>query len=92
VGVLEVGREGDLGQEPLGADHRRQLGPEHLEGHRPVVADVLGQVDGRHPARADLTVEAVAGRESGLEPAEQLGHAYALGGGRWKMPWWRSLG
>jgi hypothetical protein len=35
---------------------------------------VLRQVHGGHAARADLTIEAVAGRKSGLEPSEQVGH------------------
>ena len=74
VRVLEVGGELDLGQEPLGADHGGELGPKHLERHPPVVADVLGQVDGRHAAGADLAVEAIAVRQGGLEPAEQFGH------------------
>ena len=74
VRVLQVGRELDLGQEPLGADDRGELGPKHLERHPPVVADVLGEVDGGHPAGADLPVEAIAVRQGRLEPAEELGH------------------
>ena len=80
VGVLEVGRQLDLGQEPLGADHGRQLGAEDLHGHRPVVADVLGEVDGGHAAGAGFAVETVAVREGGLEAAEEFGHgAYVWG-------------
>ena len=83
--MLEVGGELDLGQEALGADHGRQLGPEHLERHPPVVPDVLGQVDGGHAAGADLAVEPVAVGQGGLEPAEELGHCVALCWGCWKM-------
>ena len=75
VRVLQVGRELDLGQEPLGADHGGELGPEDLERDAPVVADVLGEVDGGHAAGAGFAVEAVAVRQGGLEPAEQFGHA-----------------
>ena len=64
VRVLEVGRQLDLGQEPLGTDHGRELGAEHLQGDLAVVTDVLGQVDGGHSAGADLSVEAVAVRQS----------------------------
>ena len=78
--MLEVGRELDLGQEALGADHGGELGPEHLEGDAAVVADVLGEIDGRHAAGADLAVEAVAVREGGLETAEELGHGGFLVG------------
>ena len=83
--MLEVGGELDLGQEPLGPDHRRQLGAEHLERHPPVVADVLGQVDGGHTAGADLAVDPIAVGQGGLEPAEELGHCVALCWGCWKM-------
>jgi hypothetical protein len=81
VRVLQIGRELDLGQEPLGADHGRELGAEHLERDPPGVADVLGEVDGRHAAGADLALEAVAVRQGGLEAAEQFGHSVG-GGGR----------
>src|SRR5690242_14711107 len=72
--MLEVGRELNLGQEPLGADDGGKLGPEHLEGHPPCMTDVLGQIHGRHPACADLALEAIAVRQGGLEPAQQFGH------------------
>ena len=75
--MLEVGGELDLGQEPLGADHGGELGAQHLERDPAVVPDVLGQVDGRHAAGADLAVEAIAVRQGGLEPAEQFGHGLA---------------
>ena len=60
VRVLQIGGELDLGEEPLGPDDGGQLGPEHLEGDPAVVAEVLGQIDGGHPAGPDLPVEAVA--------------------------------
>ena len=62
-----------------------ELGPEHLEGDAAVVADVLGEVDGRHAGRADLAVEAVAVREGGLETAEELGMGEFSAGGAMKM-------
>ena len=67
--MLEVGGELDLGQEALGADHCGELGAKHLERHPPVVPEVLGQVDRRHAARADLAVETVAVGKRGLKPA-----------------------
>ena len=70
--MLQVGRELDLGQEPLGPDHRGELGAEHLEGHPPGMADVLGQVDRGHAAGADFTLQAVAVRQGGLESAQQV--------------------
>jgi hypothetical protein len=72
--VLEVGRQLDLGQEALGADHGRELGAEELESDLAVVSEILGQVDRRHPAGADLAFDPVAVGERYLEPVEQLGH------------------
>ena len=80
MGVLQVGRELDLGQEPLGADHGGELGAEYLHGHPTGVADVLGQVDGRHPPGADFALEAIAVGEGRLEAAQQFGHGAGLAG------------
>ena len=77
--MLQVGRELDLGQEPLGPDHRGELGAEHLEGHPPGMADVLGQVDRGHAAGADLALDPVAVGQGELEAGLRLGH----GGGLW---------
>ena len=60
VRVLQIGRRLDLGQEALGTDHRGQFGLQDLEGHFAVVLDILGQVDGRHAAFAELTLNGVA--------------------------------
>ncbi len=60
MGMLQVGGGLDLPQKPLGPDHRGELGLEQLEGHPPIVPDVLGQVHRRHPTRAELALDAVA--------------------------------
>jgi len=60
VRVLEIGGGADLGQEAFGAHHGRQLGLEDLEGHLPVVAQVLRQVHRGHAALAELALDAVA--------------------------------
>jgi hypothetical protein len=60
VRVLQVRRGLDLGQEPLGADHRGQLGTEHLDGDLAIVLQVLGEIDGRHAALTELPLDAVA--------------------------------
>ena len=51
VRMLELCRDPDLAQEPLGADRGGELGLEHLDGDRPVVLEIVGQIDGGHPAR-----------------------------------------
>mgnify|MGYP003471267922 CR=1 FL=1 len=57
----------DLGEKPLGADDRGQLGPQHFHRHLAVVLQVLRQVDGGHPALAELALEAVAVGKGGGE-------------------------
>ena len=60
MGMLEPGGEADLALETLGAEGGGELAEEHLEGDGPVVADVMGQVDGGHPAAAELALDGVA--------------------------------
>jgi len=85
VGMLQIGRELDLGQEPLGPDHGGELGAEDLQGHPPGVADVLGQVDGGHSAGADFALQAVAVGQGALQATQQLRHRGLLGGDERKM-------
>ena len=70
--MLQAGGELDLAQEPLGAERRGELGMEHLEGDRAVVLEVLGQVDRRHAAAAELALERVAIGERRLERLGKL--------------------
>ena len=78
VRVLEVRGELDLGEEPLGADHGGELGPQDLERDPPVVSEVCREIDHGHAAGADLAVEPVAVFESGLETADELGDTLLL--------------
>ncbi len=70
LGMLEVGGDFDLFQEPLGTEDGGELGPEDLEGDLAVMFEVLGEIDGRHPAVAQLPLDTVAGRERGREAFE----------------------
>ena len=65
--MLQVRGGPDFGEEPLGADHRGQLGAQHLERDLAVVLEVVRQVDRRHAALAQLPLEAVAVGERGGE-------------------------
>ena len=62
--MLQPGGELDLALEPLGAERGGQLGVEHLERDRPVVPEVLGEVDRGHAAAAELALEPVAIRQA----------------------------
>ena len=50
--MLEVGRDLDFRQEPLGTHDRSQLRLEDFEGDLALVLEVVGQVDRGHPALA----------------------------------------
>src|SRR5262249_47578432 len=87
VRVLQVGRQLDLSQEPLGADDGGQLRPEHFHGDPPSVSDVLSEVDRRHAAGAELPLELITAGKSSLELREkELGHGlvWFWGAGRWR--------
>jgi len=70
--MLEVRGELDLAEEPLRAEGRRQLGPQHLDGDPPPVLGILGEVDRRHPTATELALNRVAAGEGGLESVEDL--------------------
>jgi hypothetical protein len=72
--VTQVGRRLDLAQEALVTQRRRQLRPQHLHRHPPLVLYVGGEVDGGHPRGAELALDAVAVRECGRESGQDLSH------------------
>ena len=72
--MLQPGGQPDLALEPLGAERGGQLGVEHLERDRAVVAEVLRQVDGGHAAAPELALEPVAVGEGGLERGAEISH------------------
>ncbi len=57
-------------EKPIGAEHGRELGPEHLEGDLAVVLHVAREVDRGHPTGAELPLEAVAVGQARAEPLE----------------------
>ena len=50
----------DLGEEPLGAERRGEIGVQHLDRDVAVVLEVVREIDGRHAAAAELALDAVA--------------------------------
>jgi hypothetical protein len=78
VGLLEAGGEPDLSKEALGAEAKSQLGVEHLEGDRPVVAEIAGQPDSSHAPAAELALERVAVPQAVAQYRHRVGH-----GARW---------
>ena len=74
--MLKIRRRLDFAEKAIGADHCRELGPQYLHRDFAIVLDILGEVDCRHPARPELTTEAVpigqCGRKSFEEVAREI--------------------
>ena len=49
----------DLSLKAVGAKRDRQFRVQHLQRHRPVVPEIVGQIDRGHAAPAQLALEAV---------------------------------
>ena len=64
--MIQLRRDLDLAQKPLGPEQRRQIGAEHLDRHLAVVLHVVGEVHRRHAPTAELALDAVAAGERGL--------------------------
>ena len=65
--MVEPRGRADLAQEAIGTQRMRQLGAEHLERHFAIVLQVAGEIDGGHPADAELALDRVAARQSRRE-------------------------
>ena len=58
--MMETGVDMNFPLESLRPQRGRELGPQDLEGHLTVVAQVVGEVHGRHAALTELALEPVA--------------------------------
>src|SRR5439155_1473689 len=83
MGVLEACLDTDLAQEPVAADRRGELRPEHFDRHVPIVLPVVGEVDVGHAPGADLPIELIAVRERGPQAINLVHHAGTHVGPRW---------
>jgi hypothetical protein len=70
VRMRELGGGLDLAQEAVGAQRNRQLGTEDLDGDRPVMLEIAGEIDRGHPALAQLALDGVAVRQGGRQAGE----------------------
>ena len=71
--MTERGGELDLAEEAVGAERRRQLGVNDLERDRPLLPEVLSQVDRGHPAATDLALDAKAVGQGSLKSSGGIG-------------------
>ncbi len=72
--VLEARRGLDFMDETLGAEHGGEFGAQDLYGDLALVLEVLGEVDGGHPAFAEAAFEPVAVGEGGFEAVRVVVH------------------
>ncbi len=79
VRVLEIGGGRDFLHEAFGPEHRSEFGSQHLDRHLALVLEVLGEVDRRHAAFAEVALDLVAVREGGREAGGDLGHGAKMG-------------
>jgi hypothetical protein len=79
MGMLKPGGHADLAGKPLGPETGGELGAEDLEGDRALVAEVAREVDGRHAAVAELTLEGVAAGEGRAKEIERVGQTGSPG-------------
>lgn len=78
VGVGQLGRDPDLGEEPLPAERRREILEQHLDGHVTVVLEIAGQEDGGHAAVPDFPIYGVVASQGTLEALESFGHGFSI--------------
>ena len=72
--MLQAGGEADLALEAVVAHAGGELGVQQLERDRPVVPQVLREVDGGHPTAPELPLERVAALQRFTEWRERIGH------------------
>src|SRR5215218_2250779 len=72
MGMLQAGRELDLAQESFGAECLGHFRMEHLECHRPVVAEVVGEIHHCHSTAAELALDAVLALERSLKATQSI--------------------
>ena len=74
VRMLQVGGRLDLGQEALGAHEGGQLGLQDLQRDLSFVLEVVGQVDRRHAALTEFTLNRVAALEGCVQAGDGIEH------------------
>ena len=75
VGVLEPRGKADLPLEALRCERYGRSGCKHLERHRAVMLQVIGEIDPSHASPAELSLDPVAVDEPGPELGLGVGQA-----------------
>src|SRR5437660_1668672 len=89
MGMGEARRDFDLAEEALGPEGGRQLGTEHLDRDGAAVLQVLGQIDRRRAAVAQLPVQRVTIGQSaaGARPRRAAGPVGREASARTRRDW-----
>src|SRR5215212_6635630 len=75
--MLKSRRRLDLGEKSFGAECGAEVFVQHFDCDVAVVLEVVREIHGRHPARAELALDAVSVRESvGETPKARHGSAF----------------
>lgn len=75
--MLQPGGKADLALEPLGAKRGRELRAKHLQRDRPVVPQVLREIDRGHASAAKLTLDPIAVGQRGLQQGPRVRHEFS---------------
>src|SRR5229473_1965778 len=72
--MLQAGGELDLPQETLTAERHRDLWAQRFEGHETLMAHVAREIDERHPAPTQLSIDDVVAGECRVQFRKRIGH------------------
>ena len=72
----------------FGSEGSSEVGPEDLQGHLTVMPHIFSQIDRRHPAFAQLTLDGVAAFEGGVQASNGIGHGRTPGSDLVKIREW----
>jgi hypothetical protein len=78
VGMLQPGGQPNLALEPLGAERGGQLRVKQLQGHWPIVLEIVGSKHGCHSAPTEHSLDAIAISQPVLNPAQNIGHQFLM--------------
>jgi len=78
VGVGELGGDLDLAEEAVAAEGRGQLEAQNLQRHGAAELEISGEIDGGHPARAELALDGVAVDEGTTKRVENVHRSTAV--------------
>ena len=72
--MLQIRGRLDLAQKAVGADDRRELVAQHLDRDVAIVLEIAREIHRRHPAGAELALDAIAIGEARAQAIDVIGH------------------